>query len=395
MKIGIIDDGVNQTHPFFSPARLRHAGRLPEGQHALHDQQGDRRARVRAARRPSTRTPTCRSTRTQSEHATHVAGIAAGDHGTIARRRPRRLGRRAEGVPRQLQGADDPDRPGVGLDGNSPEIAAGIEAAVADGMDVINLSLGEPEIEPSRDIVVKAIDGAAAAGVVPAVAAGNDFDGFGRGSVGSPGSAPARDHRRRREASRCVIAYFSSGGPTPVSLQMKPDVTAPGVDVLSSVPAARARGRPERDEHGGAARRRRGRAPQADHPAWTVAQIKSALVLTGTPVYTGSSHATETTSDAGGRRLHQPAARERPAHLRLADRALVRPLAAAAPRPRGRVDSVRRGRRRRAVDGLGRPAAGRAAGSVRAPAAVGVPGPLPGDRARRRRSRARSPASSS
>ena len=25
-------------------------------------------------------------------------------------------------------------------------------------MDVINLSLGEPEIEPSRDIVVKAID---------------------------------------------------------------------------------------------------------------------------------------------------------------------------------------------------------------------------------------------
>ena len=39
--------------------RLRHAGRLPEGQHELHDQQGDRRARVRTRVARSTRTPTC------------------------------------------------------------------------------------------------------------------------------------------------------------------------------------------------------------------------------------------------------------------------------------------------------------------------------------------------
>ncbi len=56
-------------------------------------------------------------------------------------------------------------------------------------MDVINLSLGEPEIEPSRDLVVAAIDAAADAGVVPVIAAGNDFDEYGRGSVSSPGSA--------------------------------------------------------------------------------------------------------------------------------------------------------------------------------------------------------------
>ena len=48
--------------------------------------------------------------------------------------------------------------PDFGLDGNSAEIAAAIEAAVADGMNVINLSLGEPEVEPTRDIVVAAID---------------------------------------------------------------------------------------------------------------------------------------------------------------------------------------------------------------------------------------------
>ena len=34
-------------------------------------------------------------------------------------------------------------------------------------MNVINLSLGEPEITPRRDIVVQAIDAAADAGVVP------------------------------------------------------------------------------------------------------------------------------------------------------------------------------------------------------------------------------------
>ena len=55
-------------------------------------------------------------------------------------------------------------------------------------MDVINLSLGEPEVEPSRDIVVAALDNAADAGVVPVVAAGND--GAGAGSVSSPANAP-------------------------------------------------------------------------------------------------------------------------------------------------------------------------------------------------------------
>ena len=62
-----------------------------------------------------------------------------------------------------------------GANGNSPELAAAIEAAVRDGMDVINLSLGESEIEPKRDVVAKAINAAADAGVVASVSAGNDF----------------------------------------------------------------------------------------------------------------------------------------------------------------------------------------------------------------------------
>ena len=58
-------------------------------------------------------------------------------------------------------------------------------------MNVINLSIGEPEVAPQRDIVVQALDNAAAAGVVPVVAAGNDFGAAGYGSIGSPANAPA------------------------------------------------------------------------------------------------------------------------------------------------------------------------------------------------------------
>src|SRR5262249_34313768 len=122
-------------------------------------------------------------------------------------------------------------------DGGAAEIAAGIEAAVADGMNVINLSLGEPEVEPSRDIVVKAIQGAAAAGVIPVVAAGNDYDSFGGGTLTSPANAPDAI-TVAAVTSGDTIAGFSSAGPTPVSLQMKPDVSAPGVGILSSLPAS-------------------------------------------------------------------------------------------------------------------------------------------------------------
>ena len=69
-------------------------------------------------------------------------------------------------------------------------------------MDVINLSLGEPEIEPTRDIVVAAIDNAADAGVVPVVAAGNEFEDAGTGSVGSPGNAPEAITRRGVDGGR-------------------------------------------------------------------------------------------------------------------------------------------------------------------------------------------------
>ena len=94
-------------------------------------------------------------------------------------------------------------------------------------MNVINLSLGEPEISPSRDFVVQAIEAAAQAGVVPVIAADNQFDEYGYGSISSPANAPSAITVAATTLGG-TIADFSSGGPTPVSLQLKPDVARPG-----------------------------------------------------------------------------------------------------------------------------------------------------------------------
>ena len=129
----------------------------------------------------------------------------------------------------------------VGPNGNAPEIARAVEAAVADGMDVINLSLGEHEIEPSRDVLALALNAAAAAGVVPVASAGNSGDELGQGSVSSPASAARAIAVGAAAAERTstAIASFSSIAPDPLSLRMKPDLVAPGVGILSSTPFAR------------------------------------------------------------------------------------------------------------------------------------------------------------
>ena len=189
---------------------------------------------------------------------------------------------------------------GLGLDGNSPEIAPAIEQAVRDGMNVINLSYGEPEITPSRDIVVQAMNAAADAGVVPVIAAGNDYDSLGPGSVGSPATAQ-KAIAVAAATKGGVIAPFSSGGPGPVSLALKPDVTAPGVGILSSVPAhdgtwALFDGTSMASPHvAGAAA-----VLLQRHPGWTVAQVKSALVSTGRPVTGSAGREVSPTREGGG-----------------------------------------------------------------------------------------------
>jgi subtilisin family serine protease len=307
LKIGLIDDGIDQAHPYFNPSGFSYPAGFPKGNTAYTT------PKVIVARAfPSPSTHWKYAARPFdplfSFHATHVAGIAAGDHGT-----PTAAGGGSpiSGVaPQAYLGnykALTVPTSAYGLDGNSPEIAKAIDQAVADGMNVINLSIGEPEVAPRRDIVVQALDNAAAAGVVPVVAAGNEYDAGGLGTIDSPGNAPAAitvsastmgdgDGTRRDH-----VADFSSAGPTPVSLQLKPDVTAPGVDVLSSVPAhdfEMLDGTSMATPHvaGGAA------LLLQRHPTWTVQQVKSALASTGDEVHpTGHSGEVSVLREGGGR----------------------------------------------------------------------------------------------
>src|SRR5262245_18242143 len=296
IKIGVIDDGLDASNPYFDPNGFQYPAGFPKGQKRF----ATPKVIVQRTFAPPTTYKYANTPFDPSEsfHATHVAGIAAGDHGTTAGRT------QISGVaPNAWIGnykALTIPTPGFGLDGNSAELAAAVEAAVKDGMNVINLSLGEPEVEPSRDLLVRALEGAAAAGVVPVVAAGNDFNDFGSGSVSSPGSAPSAITVAAAD-SRNVIAGFSSGGPTPVSLQVKPDVTAPGVSILSSLPANQGTfgllsGTSMATPHvAGAVALLKER-----HPTWTVAQIKSALELTGVPVRSTTGAEVLSTREGGG-----------------------------------------------------------------------------------------------
>ena len=225
MKIAVVDDGIDQTNPFFSPAGFSYPAGFPKGDTKYTT------PKVIVAKvfpgpnsgRPG-RLPLDPAS---SFHGTHVAGIAAGDSGTTA-----------------PAGSDHPEVTGLsgvaprawlgnyrvftvptplGHVANTPEIIAAFEAAVEDGMDVINFSGGGPQIDPANDALIEAIHNVAAAGVVPVIAAGNDRDDFGVGSAGSPGTAP----------DAISVAAVSNTHVFGAAL----DVTAPGApSVLHGIP---------------------------------------------------------------------------------------------------------------------------------------------------------------
>ena len=281
IKIGIIDDGLDQRHPFFDPAGYTMPAGFPKGQTAYTT------AKVIVARAfPPPGASWEHAGKPfdpeQSGHGMHVAGIAAGNAGTPAQ------GDRVSGVaPRAYLGnykaLTIPTDANVGLDGNAPEIVAAIEAAVQDGMDVINLSIGEPEVEPTRDLIALALDAASAAGVVPVVAAGNDFDDFGEGSLASPGSsAEAITVGATTSGASPSIAGFSSAGPTALSLRLKPDVVAPGTSIVSAAPdgwrASSGTSMAAPHVAGAAA------LLVQRHPDWSPRQVKAAIAITARPL---------------------------------------------------------------------------------------------------------------
>jgi subtilisin family serine protease len=207
-------------------------------------------------------------------HGTHVAGIVGANGQVVGVAPAVRLH-----AYKVLSGA------GFGYDS---WIIAGIDRALdpdqnpntPDAVDVINLSLGGGGDADSP--LSQAVDEAVAAGVVCAVAAGNDGKPF---TIGSPAAA-----RRAITVGACTksgeMAWFTSLGPAAPDWAIKPDVVAPGVDITSTWPGNRyfsISGTSMATPHvaGTAALLRQ------LHREWTPDQVKGALMNTANPIGTG------------------------------------------------------------------------------------------------------------
>jgi len=113
------------------------------------------------------------------------------------------------------------------------------------GIDVINLSLGHPILEPAKtDPLVRAVEAASDGGIVVVVAAGNVGQSPKTGHVGyagvlSPGNADsaitvgAIDTKNSITHRDDKVPDYSSRGPTFYDARPKPDLVAPGQNLVS------------------------------------------------------------------------------------------------------------------------------------------------------------------
>jgi minor extracellular serine protease Vpr len=202
VKVAVVDDGVDQEHPFLDPTGFSYPPGFPKGP------SGGTSPKVIVAR--GFAGPGANSApldRDKSFHGTFVAGVIAGVPTDVEAGKPgfcveaeggcHPAVKRISGVaPRAYIGnyrvfnVPAPAPLGGCCSANSPEIVAAFEAAVRDGMDVINFSGGGPQADPRTDILIQAVANVARAGVVPVISAGNDRDFFGLGTAGSPATAP-------------------------------------------------------------------------------------------------------------------------------------------------------------------------------------------------------------
>jgi serine protease AprX len=175
-------------------------------------------------------------------HGTHVAGTIAGAPGaTPDTREFRGIAYGARLVNLRALGDDG--------SGNVSDVVEAMDWAIEHRREfdirVINLSLGTPVLQPYRDDpLCEAVERASAAGIVVVVAAGN----YGRtasgktvlGSITSPGNSPhaltvgALDTHGTPQRSDDTVAPYSSRGPTRYDLVVKPDIVAPGSQVVSA-----------------------------------------------------------------------------------------------------------------------------------------------------------------
>jgi serine protease AprX len=135
-------------------------------------------------------------------------------------------------------------------DGTDSAVIAAIEKAIAlkstYNIRVINLSLGRPVTQSYKtDPLCQAVEAAWKAGIVVVVAAGNNgrdntYGEDGYGTITAPGNDPyvitvgAMKSMNTPTRTDDQIASYSSKGPTSIDHIVKPDLVAPGNQVISA-----------------------------------------------------------------------------------------------------------------------------------------------------------------
>ena len=248
VKVAVLDSGVDETHPDLAGQEIASKNFTSDG------------------------------TADVVGHGTHVASTIAGTGA--------KSGGKYRGV---APGASILDGKVLGDTGGGAIswILQGMEWAVAQGADIVNMSLGGPDDE-GIDPVEEAINRLSATGTLFVVAAGND--GPRTETVGSPASA---------ESALAVgavgrddsIASFSSRGPRIGDHGLKPDLTAPGVGIVAARSSTSALPDPDGDGYVGLSGTSMATPHVAgaaailaqEHPDWSGQRLKATLMASAKP----------------------------------------------------------------------------------------------------------------
>ncbi|MFJ9811384.1 S8 family serine peptidase [Streptomyces sp. NPDC101158] len=194
VKVAVLDTGVDAAHPDL-------AGRVAESRSFIEGQEvADRNG-----------------------HGTHVASTVGGSGaGSAGKERGVAPGTTlAVGKVLSDQGS-----------GSESQIIAGMEWAARDvDARIVSMSLGSSEPSDGTDPMAQAVNALSAeTGALFVIAAGNSGA---PGSIGSPGAADSALTVGAVDSGDAA-AYFTSRGPRHVDQALKPDVSAPGVDILAA-----------------------------------------------------------------------------------------------------------------------------------------------------------------
>lgn len=192
VKVAVLDSGVDATHP------------------DLVNQIDDKVSFVPG-----------QDTSDRNGHGTHVASTIVGT-GAASDGKYKGVAPGADLIVGKVLGDD-----GFGADS---WIIAGMEWAARSGASVVSMSLGDPTLSDGTDPMSAAVDALSAQyGTLFVIASGN----AGPETIGSPGAA-ASALTVGAVDKQDYLAYFSSTGPQLNNGSIKPDITAPGVDITAA-----------------------------------------------------------------------------------------------------------------------------------------------------------------